>query len=168
MDSIPSNLNASDRESAEVLATAASTGDLDTVTTFLSQWPTQPSSEPVDEIYGPKPADIAYDQDLWPFHLVLHAAIDNFQPQLVCYVLSRGLKPWPLATLKALDAGSIEIFQALSDGGWNINAPLAKNMSPPLWYVELSSSSMSLSFKDDFNFLHFTRPVSSHILTVSF
>ncbi len=135
MDTIPPNLSATDQHTAQILEGAVSTGDLTTVTTILSQWPTQPSSESFNVSYGPKPANIPYDQDLWPFALVLYTAIDKNRAEIVSYVLSSGLKPQPSVTVKALDTGSIDIFQALFDHGWDIDAPLAPNMCPPLWFV---------------------------------
>ncbi len=168
MDSIPPDLSAPDLQTAQVLESAANRGDLTTVTTILSQWPTQPSPDPMDFVFGPKPAGISYQQDLWPFTLVLYIAIEESKPQLVSYVLSRGLKPEPFATLKALDVGSIEIFQALFDNGWEINAPLAPNMSPPLWSVGLSLSLVSLSFQNQYNSMHATRTGLLQLLTTTF
>jgi len=135
MDAIPPDLSATDQRTAQILESAASTGDLTTVTTILSQWPTQPGLVPYDVPFGARPANIPYDQDLWPFTLVLYKAIEENKAEVVSYVLSRGLKPQPFATLKALDAGSIDIFQALFDHGWDVDASLAPNMCPPFWFV---------------------------------
>ena len=140
MDTLPSDLDAANQYTARILETAAGTGDLITVREILSQWPTQPSTEPDDLPCGPKPSNMPYDQDLWPFTLALHKAIEENRFQIVSYVLSCGLKPRSLTTLKALNTASIDIFQALLDHEWDINAPLAPNMCPPLWCVCSSRS----------------------------
>ena len=133
--SIPPDPSASNQHIMQVLESPVNTDDLTTIATVLSQWPTQPNPESFDAPFGPKLANIIHGQDLWPFTLVLYKAIEEDKAQLVSYVLGRGLKPQPLARLKALDTSSIDIFQALFEHGWDIDAPLAPKMSPPLWFV---------------------------------
>ncbi len=135
MTSVLPNPSAADQRLEKTLEDTVSSGDLATVSILLAQWPTQPSLEPSDEPFGPKPAGIPYEQDLWPFTVVLHKAIKEDKAQIASYVLGLGLKPQPYATMLALDIGSIRIFQALFDNGWDIDAPLASNMCPPLWFV---------------------------------
>ena len=126
MASLPSNLEATERHTAEILTAAAGTGDLATVSTILSRWSLQPSSEP---------ASAPDDPGLWPFPLVLYQAIEENQAQIVSYVLGLGLKLQRLAIERALDVGSIDVFQAFIDNGWDINAPLGELEPPPLAYV---------------------------------
>ena len=126
MTSIPANLDATERNTAEILAAAAGTGDLTAVSEILKHWPLQPGSEP---------AAAPNSLGLWPFPLVLYRAIEENQAQIVSYVLGLGLKLERLAVERALDVGSADIFGAFVDHGWDINAPLGEQEPPPLAYV---------------------------------
>ena len=126
MTSLPSNLDAAEQHTAQILAAAAGTGDLTTVREILPHWPLQPGS-------GPAPATDS--PDLWPFPLVLYRAIEKNQAQIVSYVLGLGLKLGRLAIEKALDVRSVDVFRAFIDNGWDINAPLGEIEPPPLAYV---------------------------------
>ena len=127
MERPPPNLNAADQHTAQVLETAARTGDLATITRILSQWPVQP---------GSKPAPPQGCPGLWPFNLVIYTAIEKQHSQIVSYVLGLGLKMERLAIEMALEGDpSSDIFQAFIDNGWDINAPLGEVEPPTLAYV---------------------------------
>ncbi len=123
MTTLPSNPDATEQHTAQILAAAAGTGDLATVREILTQWPLQP---------GSRPAPAPYSPDLWPFGLVYYTAIEKNEPQIVSYVLGLGLKLERLAVERALDVESLDIFQAFIDNGWDINAPLGEIEPPPL------------------------------------
>ena len=133
MEHLPSNLSAADQSKARLLHTAASKGDLAMVVEILSQWPTQPRKTLNNAASDPKSAAIVpYEPDLWPFTLVLHTAIDHDQPEVVAHVFGMGHKA-SATSLKAVEAGSVRIFQALFDHGWDVNAPVMRGLCPPLW-----------------------------------
>ena len=121
MTDLLSNLDVAEQHTAQILTAAAGTGDLTTVSEILSHWPLQPGSETVPAMHN---------IGLWPFPLVLYRAIEENQAQIVSYVLGLGLKLERLAIERALDVGSIDVFQAFIDNGWEINAPLGE-LEPP-------------------------------------
>ena len=127
MPIFPSELSIQDREIAKTLSTAIENGDLATVRQVLMTWPCQPSAA-------------FHSQELWPFKAVLSGAIESGNTELASYVLGRGLKIELYATIRALELGSVDMFQVLVDHGWDINMPLSEAQPPFLAYVSVTLS----------------------------
>lgn len=106
----------------QILMAALDSGDIATIKQTLDEWPSKPDAEHNSG---------NYDENLWPFKLVLSE--DN--PQIVSSVLDSGLKIELYAVLGAVDIKSIGVFQAFVDHGWDINEPLGETMPPALSYA---------------------------------
>ncbi len=122
----PIDPSPAEQQIAQILMAALDSGDIATIKQTLDQWPSQPDAEHNSE---------DYEENLWPFKLVLSGAIETHNSDIVSSVLDSGLKIELYAVLGALKTQSIGVFQAFVDHRWDINWPLGETMPPALSYA---------------------------------
>ncbi len=123
-----SHNNRSREEITSLLKEAVKTDQQVTINEILNAWPVQPSDVPATLTR----ATSSHTVQLWPFYVTLYEAIEQQKTVIVSYLLDCGVAIDEDAISSAIQAGSIDNFQAFLDHGWNINTPVGVSKPPAL------------------------------------
>ena len=123
-----SHNNKSREELTSLLKEAVNADQQTTINDILNEWPVQPSDVPATL----SRATPSHTAPRWPFYMTLYEAIEQQKTVIVSYLLDRGVEIDEDAISSAIQAGSIDNFQAFLDHGWNINTPVGGSKPPAL------------------------------------